>query len=98
MVQWELANSGGVSAIAAGGIHSLALKDGKVYAWGSGSAGQLGNGADGMDNQQTAPVEVKNQKRAEEPKITSQLVGFTVVQGARAKLLRWRRKWVMKGR
>jgi len=40
-----------------------------------------------MDNQQTAPVEVKNQKRAEEPKITSQLVGFTVVQGARAKLL-----------
>lgn len=37
----------GVSAIAAGAEHNLALKaDGTVYSWGEGGAGQLGNGQD----------------------------------------------------
>ena len=36
----------GIVAIAAGGSHSLALRDnGSVYAWGNGTSGQLGNGA-----------------------------------------------------
>ena len=36
--------SNGVSAIAAGGTHSLALKNGAVYAWGNNFAGQVGDG------------------------------------------------------
>ncbi|SET15019.1 Listeria/Bacterioides repeat-containing protein [Natronincola peptidivorans] len=34
----------GVTAISAGGQHSLAIKDGVVYAWGYGGSGRLGNG------------------------------------------------------
>jgi len=46
----------GVVAVAAGGYHSLALKaDGTVWAWGSNSAGQLG---DGTDEYRVAPVQV----------------------------------------
>jgi alpha-tubulin suppressor-like RCC1 family protein len=48
----------GVSAIAAGGFHSLALKnDGTVWAWGSNSLGQLGNGNYTNSN---VPVQVSN--------------------------------------
>ncbi len=48
----------GVSAIAAGGAHSLALKsDGTVVAWGSDIYGQLGNGAMIVADR-SAPVEV----------------------------------------
>src|SRR5690606_28899055 len=36
----------GVPAIAAGGSHSLAIKDGNVYAWGDDRFGTLGNGDD----------------------------------------------------
>jgi alpha-tubulin suppressor-like RCC1 family protein len=47
-----------VVGIAAGGEHSLALcSDGTLAAWGSNSAGQLGNGASGFDPV-TAPVAV----------------------------------------
>lgn len=34
----------GVTAIAAGGFHSLAIQNGNVYAWGDDNHGQLGNG------------------------------------------------------
>jgi len=48
----------GVSAIAAGGFHSLALKnDGTVWTWGSNSLGQLGNGNYTDSN---VPVQVSN--------------------------------------
>jgi alpha-tubulin suppressor-like RCC1 family protein len=47
----------GVTAIAAGDFHSLALKsDGTVWAWGYNYYGQLG---DGTSTQQTSPVQVK---------------------------------------
>jgi alpha-tubulin suppressor-like RCC1 family protein len=36
--------SGSITAIAAGGRHSLALVNGAVYAWGDNSNGELGNG------------------------------------------------------
>ena len=36
--------SSGVTAIAAGGNHSLAIQNGAVYAWGYNGFGQLGNG------------------------------------------------------
>jgi alpha-tubulin suppressor-like RCC1 family protein len=46
----------GVTAIAAGGAHSLALKDdGTVWAWGSNSSGQVG---DGTTEDRNAPVRV----------------------------------------
>ncbi len=45
----------GVTAISAGDSHSLALKDGVVYAWGNGANGRLGN--NGTSHQST-PVKV----------------------------------------
>ncbi|MCP9496174.1 MAG: FG-GAP-like repeat-containing protein [Pyrinomonadaceae bacterium MAG19_C2-C3] len=45
----------GVTAIKTGDKHSLALKDGRVYAWGFNSNGQLG---DGTTTQRLAPIEV----------------------------------------
>jgi alpha-tubulin suppressor-like RCC1 family protein len=47
----------GITAVAAGNEHSLALKsDGTVWGWGSNSNGQLGNGA--TAGSQTTPVQV----------------------------------------
>jgi alpha-tubulin suppressor-like RCC1 family protein len=40
----------GVTAIAAGDYHSLALQNGAVYAWGWNDVGELGNGNSGMEN------------------------------------------------
>ena len=49
----------GVSSVAGGGLHSLALKnDGTVYAWGYNSTGGLGNGG-GPDS--STPVQVKGE-------------------------------------
>jgi alpha-tubulin suppressor-like RCC1 family protein len=48
----------GVTAISAGGVHSLALKkDGTVWAWGVNDKGQLG---DASTTNSTTPVEVSN--------------------------------------
>ena len=53
-----LAGVTGITAIAAGLNHSLALKaDGTIVAWGDDSAGQLGNGA-AVTTDQPAPVPV----------------------------------------
>jgi len=41
---------GDVTAVAAGGIHSLAVQGGVLYAWGHGGAGQLGLGYVGYHN------------------------------------------------
>lgn len=47
-------------AVAAGGRHSLVLRqDGKVFAWGKNADGQLGNG-DATGTEQLKPVEVQN--------------------------------------
>ncbi|MDD2913397.1 MAG: hypothetical protein PHS29_02030, partial [Candidatus Pacebacteria bacterium] len=47
----------GITKIAAGRYHSLALKsDGTVYAWGGGDYGQLG---DGSNNSRLTPIQVK---------------------------------------
>ena len=52
----NLGAGSGVTAIAAGGNHSLALKaDGAVWAWGYNNAGQLG---DSSNTQRTAPVQI----------------------------------------
>ncbi len=39
-----------VTAVAAGGLHSLALANGQVFAWGSNVVGQLGNGSNTSSN------------------------------------------------
>ena len=50
----------GVTTIAAGGDHSLALRsDGTVLAWGSNNFGQLGNG-DNILSDRNTPVKVSN--------------------------------------
>jgi len=60
----------GVTAIAAGQHHSLALKgDGTIWSWGRSQYGQLG---DGYAADRTSPVQVKN--AAQEP-----LNGFTAI-------------------
>ena len=47
--------TGGVTAIAAGNSHALAVENGNVYAWGVNDHGQLGNGT--MTNS-TTPLEI----------------------------------------
>ena len=51
---------GGITAVAAGNNHSLALKgsDGTVYAWGNNSNGQLGIGTADLNNTHLTPVQV----------------------------------------
>jgi alpha-tubulin suppressor-like RCC1 family protein len=51
-----VANLSGVKAVSAGASHSLALKDGTVWAWGNNANGQLG---DGTTTQRTSPVKVR---------------------------------------
>ena len=53
----EMGNSN-VTAISAGDGHALALKDGKVYAWGWVQTGRLGNGV--TETNQTTPVKVSD--------------------------------------
>jgi hypothetical protein len=51
---------GGVTSVAAGSEHSLALKgDGAVYAWGNNFKGQVGDGTSG--NQRNTPVQVRDE-------------------------------------
>jgi len=47
--------SGGVTAIAAGGFHDLALQSGVLYAWGDNAYGDLGNGT-GKSSPSPVPV------------------------------------------
>jgi len=48
-----------VIAIAAGGMHNVALKiDGTVWTWGFNNFGQLGNGTSGTANNKSTPVQV----------------------------------------
>ena len=59
---WQLGPFGGfftnVAVVAGGGAHSLAIRaNGRVFAWGSNSSGQLGDGS-GVD--QSVPVTVVN--------------------------------------
>ncbi|MCL1904681.1 MAG: hypothetical protein FWG19_00975, partial [Methanomassiliicoccaceae archaeon] len=52
----------GVTAIAAGSNHSMALKeDGTVWAWGYDLYGQLGDGDSGTEANKSTPVQVKDQ-------------------------------------
>ncbi len=47
-----------VTAIAAGDVHSLAIQNGDVYAWGMGDFGALGNGVDEEVNYSNVPLKV----------------------------------------
>ncbi len=49
--------TGGVTALAAGNSHSLAVQNGAAYAWGDDASGQLGDGSTGVGSH--APVQVK---------------------------------------
>jgi alpha-tubulin suppressor-like RCC1 family protein len=56
----QVINESGFKAIAAGFVHSLALKsDGRVFSWGTGASGGLGIGTD-VGNRST-PVQVVNE-------------------------------------
>ncbi|EHQ88486.1 InlB B-repeat-containing protein [Desulfosporosinus youngiae] len=73
----------GVIAIAAGGFHSLALKDDQVYAWGGGSDGQLGDGGSGYLYSQITPVKVSSQSDWIKTEDIAAILGVTVpVTGA----------------
>ena len=50
--------SSGVTAIAAGNDFSLAVQNGKIYAWGYNSYGQLGNGLWGLEYYTDTPASV----------------------------------------
>lgn len=52
-----------VTAIAAAGVHALALlKDGEVMAWGTGNFGELGNGKSGLGTDSLEPEKVPGLK------------------------------------
>lgn len=67
-----------VTAIVAGTRYSLALKDGRVYAWGRNHNGQLG---DGTGDNRTEPVKVSRLDSAKPPVITSHPADQTVAKG-----------------
>lgn len=57
----QIPNLIGVTAIAAGAVHSLVLKnDGTVWGWGPNDAGQLGDGTIHIAHDWTAPAQVRN--------------------------------------
>lgn len=60
----QVSNLAGITAIAAGVNHSLALKgDGTVWAWGMNAAGELGDGTGGdrtLNHNSDVPVQVSN--------------------------------------
>ena len=60
----QVSELGGVEAIAAGSVHSLALKvDGSVWAWGANDQGQLGNGTKALGGNTlgiNTPLKVKD--------------------------------------
>ena len=63
----QVSSLGGVTAIAGGSAHTIALKnDGTVWAWGYNDYGQLGDGTYGK---RTTPVQV------------SSLIGVTAIAG-----------------
>ncbi|MBI2372132.1 MAG: RCC1 repeat-containing protein, partial [Deltaproteobacteria bacterium] len=50
----------GVTAIAAGIVHNVALKaDGTVWAWGNSDQGQVGDGTFGLNNIKPTPIQVR---------------------------------------
>jgi RHS repeat-associated protein len=57
----EVSGLTGVTAVSAGGTHSLALlSNGTVKAWGNNEFGQLGDGIAGLGTSSNVPVSVKN--------------------------------------
>ncbi|MFG2116222.1 RCC1 domain-containing protein [Streptomyces sp. NPDC048718] len=77
-----------VTAIAAGGFHSLALtSDGRVYAWGRNNWGQLG---DGTTIDRSTPVEVRLPSGTEITAITAGTTGnFSLALTSDGRVLGW---------
>ncbi len=48
--------SSGVTAVASGGYHTLAIQNGALYAWGAGNSGQLGNPSGFAAGESDSPV------------------------------------------
>ena len=53
-------NKSGFERISAGGFHTTVLKsDGTLWAWGSNSVGELGDGTSGLGGDKSSPVQTR---------------------------------------
>lgn len=66
-----------ITQVSSGGFHTLAVDEaGKVYSWGIGHSGQLGNGKNGSGSEELEPVSISDSGLLADKEITKVSAGY----------------------